>query len=36
MGVGDVHACLGHAVALQDGVAGPLTPLAVGLGQKRR
>ncbi len=36
IGVGDVHARLGHAVALEDGVPGPLAPLAVGLGQQRR
>ena len=36
IGVGGVHAGLGHAVALQDGVAGARLEAGVGLGLQRR
>ena len=36
IGVGGVHVGFGHAVALEDGVAGARLPFAMGLGQQRR
>ena len=36
VGVRGVHAGLGHAVALEDGVAGARLPFAMRLGEQRR